>query len=286
MTICDAHVHFGWWNPAPGDSANRYYSAERTVRFLRRQGVGAFCFSVSSAQDPSWPQERLLDEYRAMLALAPKAAFPFYWLTDAAFARDPTLHTLLPEAIPWRGLKLHNEESDWFGRPEALWWVMAFAHERGLAVQFHTGGSRSDAGRYRDVCRMFPEVKIDLAHGRPVDEAIAIALECPNVFIDTSFMDESALLACAQEPALRGRMLFGSDVPAFYDYLEATPDEAYQARLDVIGRCFGAHAADVLTRNLFSFLSREGANDGLSCVLPRATRQRALPLTRQGAVRA
>ena len=255
MTVSDAHVHFGWWNPAPGDSANRHYSAEQTVCFLREQGVEAFCFSVSSAQDPAWPQERLLDEYREMLALAPKAAFPFYWLTDAAFARDPTLHTLLPETIPWRGLKLHNEESDWLGHPKALWRVMAFARERGLAVQFHTGGSRSDAGRYRDVCRMFPEVKIDLAHGRPVGEAVAIALACPNVFIDTSFMDDASLLACAKEPSLHGRMLFGSDVPAFYDYLDTSPDEAYQTRLRAIKTFFGEQAHEVLARNVHSFLS-------------------------------
>lgn len=254
MTVSDAHVHFGWWNPAPGESTNRYFTAERTFGFLRGQGVESFCFSVSSAQDPDWPRERLLDEYREMLALAPKA-YPLYWLTEVDFVRDLTLRTQMPDDIPWRGLKLHNEESDWLANSEALWRVMAFARERGLAVQFHTGGNRSAAGRYRDVCRAFPEVKIDLAHGRPIDEAIAIALECPNVFIDTSFMDDASLLACAKEPALHGRILFGSDLPAFYDYLETSPGEAYQARLRAIKTFFGDQAHEVLARNIHSFLS-------------------------------
>lgn len=254
MPVHDAHVHFGWWNLAPGETTNRYYSAEQTLRFLRRQGVESFCFSVSSAQDPSWPQARLLDEYRAMVARAPRTAYPFYWLTDWAFVNAPTLEALLPDDIPWRGLKLHNEESDWLGRPERLWRVMAFARERGLAVQFHTGGNRSDAGRYRKACQAFPEVRIDLAHGRPLLEAIALARECPNVFIDTSFMDEAALSACAREPGLSGRMLFGSDVPAFYDYLEASPDEAYQARIRMTEACFGDLAPGVLARNVRSFL--------------------------------
>lgn len=253
MTISDAHVHFGWWNPLPGESSNRYYSAEQTFRFLRKHGVEAFCFSVSSAQDPDWPRERLLDEYREMLALTPKA-YPLYWLTDVDFARDLTLRTQMPDDIPWRGLKLHNEESDWLGNSEALWRVMAFARERGLAVQFHTGGNRSAAGCYRNVCRAFPEVKIDLAHGRPIDEAITIALECPNVFIDTSFMDEAVLLTCAKEPSLHGRILFGSDVPAFYDYLDTSPDEAYRARVDIIERCFGIQAVDVLAQNFRTFI--------------------------------
>lgn len=254
MQVHDAHVHFGWWNPAPGETTNRYYSAEQTFRFLREQGVGSFCFSVSSAQDPSWPHAKLLDEYRAMLSLAPTEAYPFYWLTDERFAATSKLDTLLPADIPWRGLKLHNEESDWLGHPERLWRVMAFARERGLAVQFHTGGSRSDAGRYREVCKAFPEVHIDLAHGRPVQEAITVARECPNVFIDLSFMDEEAMAICAHEPLLSGRLLFGSDVPAFYDYLDTSPDEAYQVRIREVTTVFGTQASEVLTRNARSFL--------------------------------
>ena len=254
MQMHDAHVHFGWWNPAPGESATRYYSAEQTVHFLRKQGVESFCFSVSSAQDPSWPHEKLLDEYRAMLSLAPAEAYPFYWLTDERFADSPMLDALLPADIPWRGLKLHNEESDWLGQPERLWQVMAFARERGLAVQFHTGGNRSDAGRYRDVCKAFPEVRIDLAHGRPVQEALAIARECPNIFIDLSFMDVEAMNICAREPFLSERLLFGSDVPAFYDYLDTSPDEAYQRRIHEVRGVFGAQASEILERNIFSYL--------------------------------
>lgn len=87
MPVHDAHVHFGWWNPAPGETTNHYYSAEQTLRFLRRQGVESFCFSVSSAQDPSWPQARLLDEYRAMVARAPRAVYPFL-LVDRPGVRE------------------------------------------------------------------------------------------------------------------------------------------------------------------------------------------------------
>lgn len=67
---------------------------------------------------------------------------------------------------------------------------------------------------YEPFCRDFPHLHFDFAHGTPCSHAVGIVRRNRNVWVDTAFVPEHTLLKWREEPDLRNRILFGSDLPA------------------------------------------------------------------------
>jgi len=126
-----------------------------------------------------------------------------------------------------RGLKVHGSANSVYLNDRKLMFPLyEFCQERGLPILFHTGTTGlgdceikySKTELLDEVCQMFPDLKVVVAHfGWPWPEvAIAIALRNPNVFIDVSgwkpkYIPQSVF------PYLNGilqdRFLFGTDYP-------------------------------------------------------------------------
>jgi len=213
--IWDAHVHIGRFQDI-------YFDPIQIALDLISLGVQRWVVSSTTLCEGIGSFNESLGEFDAMESVAPGCAIPFLWVV-------PEMVGKLENYIEprFRGLKVHARAHRWSPNGVALQSVARIAAERNIPLKLHTGGQlRCDAGAYYKLCRNNVNTKFILAHGRPVDQALVILKECPNVFVDTAFMpmDDVAMLVRYD---MSDRIFFGSDYPLdqlFY------PDESLKTR--------------------------------------------------------
>jgi len=254
MKVCDAHVHFGLWRKKIGTSRREehFYSPAEVIATLDASSVDCFASSCTSVQAEDADVGAVTNTYFDMCQRAGERCRPLLWVTDRMFEADPDLKNWLSADIPWAGLKLHNEESDWLGF-DRLDRLLSIAAERQLVVQAHTGPNRSQAGSFGYYCEKFPEVRFLLAHARPVDEAMDLAHTLPNVWLDSAFVEDDALRKVA-DAGLAGRLLFGSDMPVYSHWYQGGYSSLVNDRVSAICRIFGDNADAVLHGNFKDLL--------------------------------
>ena len=210
----DAHVHMGYF-PRLGRAEPYYYSPRRIFGALTRAGVDEF---IVSSTNVIWDDEgtSMHAEAREMKRLAGQRAHIFFWVSMRYLARDPDL-VRLPDGL-YEGVKIHGGESAWLHHPEQLLRVLNLAQERGFPVQIHTGmndnGVINSIGEYLPYCRCFPELSIDLAHGKPHEDVPALLDELPHVYVDTAFVSAQTVNSWLDAGVDERRIMFGSDLPA------------------------------------------------------------------------
>ena len=225
--ICDAHVHVGYF-PRKGREEPFYYSPRRILGILDRAGVEEFIFSSTNAVW-DFTGNAMHREAREMIRLAGQRAHAFFWVTDEYLKHDPDLSEL-PEF--YEGFKLHGGETPWLEHPRLLSRVLAIAGERKFPVQIHTGEKDDKAANpisgYLPYCRKYPEIKFDLAHGKPAEDVPAAVNE--NVYVDCAYCPAAVVKGWLDAGAREDRILFGSDIPvqqrlfdlSLTDYLRKT----------------------------------------------------------------
>lgn len=212
MPVNDAHVHVGYF-PRKGREEPFYYSPRRILSILDRAGVEEFIFSSTNAV---WDFSGVAmhREAREMLRIAGKRAHAFFWVTDEYLKYDPDLSDL-PEF--YEGFKLHGGETPWLRHPKLLNRVLAIARERGFPVQIHTGEKddkdANPISGYLPYCRKFPQIKFDLAHGKPSSEVPYAVNEYDNVYVDCAYCSSNVVNQWLDIGAREDRILFGSDLP-------------------------------------------------------------------------
>lgn len=258
MVVNDSHVHMGWWRTFNEDGIPpTYYSPREIVRYMDESSIDQFCVSSTSSQKEGIRLGDRLDEYREICEIAESRCHPLNWLNVNDLNDDPDMKKCMPDDVPWCGLKLHNEASHWLGNVKILERAMSIAWERDWCVQFHTGGGRSDARLYIDICKKFSDVAIDLAHGRPPEEAIAVANACPNVYIDISFAPDEWIEMYAAEPQLRDRIMFGSDVPVTIQWYGSNVKAYMARRIESVRSIFRDNTTKVLSENFNRFVEKK-----------------------------
>ncbi len=215
MPVNDAHVHVGYFS-RKGHAEPWYYSPQRIYGTLTRCGIEEFIFSSTDGFAGIGPRE-IYREAAEMKRLAGKRAHAFFWVSETALREDPEL-TTLPEW--YEGLKLHGGEYPWLDHPDQLRRLLEIARERGMAVQIHTGDDTNRISDYLPYCRDFPEVRFDLAHGSPKNEAASACRECGNIWFDLAFGSPELLGFLLEQGVPEDRLMFGSDIPAPMNYFE------------------------------------------------------------------
>ena len=201
--------------PRLGRAEPYYYSPRRIFGALTRAGVDEF---IVSSTNVIWDDEgtSMHAEAREMKRLAGQRAHIFFWVSMRYLARDPDL-VRLPDGL-YEGVKIHGGESAWLHHPEQLLRVLNLAQERGFPVQIHTGmndnGVINSIGEYLPYCRCFPELSIDLAHGKPHEDVPALLDELPHVYVDTAFVSAQTVNSWLDAGVDERRIMFGSDLPA------------------------------------------------------------------------
>ena len=208
--LFDFHVHMGQY-------FDDYYTPPRILRTLRLAGITHFAYSSTSTvvtDDPGF----LLEERVAMHELSEGRAKPIMWVTHDMLSRSRDLSLYMDDAGgKICGLKIHGVSENWKPNGSVLHRVFDIARERGLFIKLHTGEHEEcEAGMYKKICSDFPNVRVVLAHGRPILQAIDMLRCCPNAFVDTSFMPHEhfvQLMAAARNEDFVDRVLFGTDTP-------------------------------------------------------------------------
>ncbi len=242
--VNDAHAHMGFFPRLNAEEAF-HYSPRRIFGALDRAGVGEF---VVSSTDAVWDADGSAMHAAAleMKRLAGRRAHVFFWVSGAHLERNPDLE--LPDC--YEGFKLHGGETAWLKRPKELERVLSVARERRFPVTIHTGLDGDGADAYLPFCLKFPQVKFDLAHGRPFGAVPEVMRRAPNVFTDTAFVAPEQVRAWIDSGADASRILFGTDVPAQLRYRKIGLTPLLRRLIAEIP------LPEIADENFFRFLSR------------------------------
>lgn len=209
MKICDAHIHVGYF-PRIDKKEIFYYSPARISYYLRKANIEEFIFSSTNA---TWDTtgNAMHKEALEVKRIFKNKAHAFFWLNEEYFRTDLNL-----EKLPnfYEGLKLHGGQTRWIEKKDLLNRVFSIASDRNFKIQIHTSNDEINRIKnYIPFCEKYPKVRIDLAHGKKLEDAKIALKECNNVFIDTSFMKKDDIKQLYDINS--SRIMFGSDIPAF-----------------------------------------------------------------------
>jgi uncharacterized protein len=237
--LAAAAEYFGGSPPQP--------TAEEVAAYYRERGMAAVLFTVD---DEAGLGRRRLgnDEVLAAAEANPDVLIPFASVDPhkgklgVREARE-----LIERGV--RGFKFHPNTQAFWPNDRAFYPLYEVIAEAGLIALFHSGTTGIGAGmpggggvrlKYSnpmlvdDVAADFPRLDIILAHPSFPwqDEALAIAVHKPNVYIDLSGWSPKyfpEILVRYTNTLLKEKMLFGSDYPLI------TPDRwlADFAKLDI-----------------------------------------------------
>lgn len=228
----DSHIHVGQFN-------DKYFDPLKTASFLLETiGIGRIAVSSTSAGDPVYDTQKLLYEIAPIIDIYKERIIHLFWVNPES---PPDKKFWAELQIPIHGLKIHQNMLNWSGSPEALERFFIIAEEKKLPLLIHTGyDPNCSAGSYKSIITKHPTVRVILAHGRPGNEALSVLEECPNAWIDTSFMPMEDIELMVNK-GMENRMLFGSDYPitTIFEEGEIDHESHYLSILDNISKKFG-----------------------------------------------
>lgn len=228
--IFDSHIHFGQFE-------DRYHTPPRILRTLGCVGITHFAYSSTSAvvtDDPAF----MFEERLAMQELSQGLAKPILWVTHSMLEKSKDLSLYMDGAScgfskckPVCGLKIHGVSEPWEPNGKTLQRVFSIARECNIVVKFHTGEQdQCYAGMYKHICQRFSDVRVILAHGRPLDQTLGVLQSCENVFVDTAFMPHEHLRSLLNL-GLADRILFGTDTPIPGRFLKSSLTRYLRGRI-------------------------------------------------------
>lgn len=234
--LFDIHVHMGQY-------FDDYYTPPRILRTLRAAEITHFAYSSTSTivtDDAGF----LLEERFAMHELSEGKAKPMLWVTHDMLKKSKDLSLYMNDAGERIiGLKVHGISEPWGPFGKDLKRIFDIAQERKIFVMLHTGELENcEAGMYKRICLAYTDVPVVLAHGRPIQQTIEMLCECPNTFVDTSFMPHEhlrILMKTAREHNFTDRILFGTDTPIPGRHLKSSLPRHLRARIATSKRIAG-----------------------------------------------
>ena len=247
MPLFDAHVHFGQYK-------ERYWTPPQLAKWTSAVGIDRFAAVSTSTivtDDPAF----IAQERRDLIAYTDGRGLPIQWVTFSMLRKSPDLALYLDETV--RGLKVHGVSEPWTPTGKRLQRIFGIARERNLPVQLHTGEYENCmASAYLQICRLFPEVKVDLVHGRPVSGAMEVLRECPNVFVDTAFMPHDDLRSLLSH-GFAERVMFGTDLPVQQFHLKSSLFAYLRRRIQTSKRIAGPHWRAIAWDNANRFFGKK-----------------------------
>lgn len=218
----DIHVHTGHFKDG------LYFSPEEVAHGMKNLNIERYYFSSTSTG--SVPFSEVRRQIESLVSLSEGRAVPFLWVSPDMLEQSQDLSAYFFR--DFAGIKIHGYHQDWDPNGKPLRRVLAIAQDKNLPVMFHTGGcERSNAGAYMKICSEFHDVKIILAHGRPIDECIDVMKECSNVWADTAFMSIENIIKLREE-GLITRVLWGSDFPIMRYFYDIPAEEYYTRKIN------------------------------------------------------
>ncbi|BBO83098.1 hypothetical protein DSCO28_36640 [Desulfosarcina ovata subsp. sediminis] len=228
--ICDAHTHIGRFKEST------YFSASDVITKLQKLNICKWAISSTSTCTQNFDVVR--NELYEVLSLSGSKAILQLWLTPDMLKTSQDLSIYFD--LPFQGIKIHGNADSWEPMGRELIRVFEIARERNLPILLHTGGfSNCEAGVYRKVCEKFEDVTVILGHGRPVQQALQMVLDLPNVWLDTAFMAIDDMRTIVLNGG-KNKVLFGTDFPIDeFFYPNQSLVVRYKRRVVTLARIFG-----------------------------------------------
>ena len=244
--MIDFHVHTGHFKDG------LYFSPEEVAEGMKALNIERYYFSSTSTG--SVPFRYVRRQFEELISLSEGRAVPFLWVSPDMLMNSPDLSAYFFREFA--GLKIHGYHQDWDPDGKELRRVFEIAKDKNIPVMFHTGGREaSNAGVYRNICLEFPDVKVILAHGRPIDECINVMKECHNAWADTAFMSVQNILKL-RDAELINRVLWGSDFPVMRYFYEISPEEYYRQKVIETQEALGSEDFLAITEKNITHLYR------------------------------
>ena len=248
--MIDVHVHVGHFNDG------LYFSPEEISQAMKSLNISRCYFSSTSTG--SVPFREVRREIESLVELSGGRAVPFLWVSPGMLRHSRDLKPYLYREFA--GLKVHGLQG-WQPYGKEIRRVLSIARDKNLPVLLHTGEHEvCRAGVYINICREFHDVKIILAHGRPIDECIAVMKECPNAWADTAFMPVEDIVRLRNEGMI-SRVLWGSDFPVMRYFYDIPPEEYYRQRVDEARTALGEADFTRITQENFSAQKTQTPNN-------------------------
>lgn len=196
--------------------------------------IGISRWIVSSTSSIENNYDAVKRELKKIIELEPCKSFPALWVTPEMLIKSPDLNYFFDD-INYYAIKIHGLANKWYSNGRNLNRVFEIAKERNLPIILHTGGhKKTNASVYTSICSKHSTVKVILAHGRPLDEAISIINSNINVSVDISFMsiENVETLIHSVNP---DKIIFGTDFPMDLIYYQnESIRDRYKKRLDLL----------------------------------------------------
>ena len=245
--MIDVHVHVGQFKDG------LYFSPEEVDQDMKTLNLERYYFSsTSTGSTPFRYVRRQLEE---LIALSDGRAIPLLWVSPGMLQHSRNLGCYFFREFA--GIKIHGLQG-WKPYGTEIRRILSIAREKNLPVMLHTGGLyECDAGAYMNLCLEFHDVRIILAHGRPVDQTIEVMNECPNVWADTAFMPIPDILEL-KKSGLVSHVLWGTDFPVMRYFYKTPVRKYYEKRIKAVLKILGYEDFEKITRknfNLFGFYS-------------------------------
>ena len=239
--MTDIHIHTGHFNDG------LYFSPEEISRSMSALGVERYYFSSTSTGN--LPFREVRREIESLVELSHGRASPFVWVSPGMLRRSRDLRLYFYR--DFAGIKIHGLQG-WNPFGKEIRRAVSIARDKNLPVLLHTGEHEiCRAGAYLSLCREFHDVRIILAHGRPIDECITVMKECPNVFADTAFMPVNHIAALRDEGLIE-RVLWGSDFPVMRYFYDIPPEDYYRQKISQTQNALGESDFTRITHDNFS----------------------------------
>ncbi|MDE7386731.1 MAG: amidohydrolase family protein [Muribaculaceae bacterium] len=222
--LIDTHIHVGQFN-------NLYFAPSVVCNLMEHLRVSHYAVSSTSICEENY--RKVLDELRELIDIDGEKVLPVMWITPLGLKGNIAWY--LESEIKWRMLKIHpflNCE-EWQKQPALFIEVCDIARELNLPVLIHTGNEKCcQCIVFENIIANNPDIIFILAHGRPLQQAIKMANNYDNVFVDSAFMPVDQMYVFIKK-ASATKLLWGTDmcIPKYF-YPEQDMRQYYLNKLN------------------------------------------------------
>ena len=233
--MTDYHVHIGQWFDV-------YYNSKAVFSALKATGTNEIWFSSTSSEryctespavicgkvsSENLPSARELyeDLKREVSEALDNArdlnlnAHPLYWVVPEIH-KSKEANISIEDAMSsfhYEGFKLHPRGNEWNlddkKTANLAEDIFSYAEKHNLFILIHCGPDSFELPtKFEHFIASHPNVLVQLAHTRPLDETLYMLKKYPNTLCDTAFAPEDVQVS-VKEAGFAERIRYGTDFP-------------------------------------------------------------------------